>query len=64
MSMAIIDEDFLLAKDRATRLRELVLERGTSLSIFAFASVKALSRFTSKARDFHHIEGSALLSER
>jgi len=46
MSMAILDEDFLLAKDRAVRLRELVLERGTPLSIFAFASVKALSRFT------------------
>jgi haloalkane dehalogenase len=46
MSMAILDEDFLLAKDRALRLRELVLERGTPLSIFAFASVKALSRFT------------------
>jgi haloalkane dehalogenase len=46
MSMAILDEDFLLAKDRAVRLRELVLQRGTPLSIFAFASVKALSRFT------------------
>ena len=46
MSMAILDEDFLLAKDRATRMRELVLARGTPLSIFAFASVKALSRFT------------------
>ena len=46
MSMAILDEDFLLAKDRALRLRELVLARGTPLSIFAFASVKALSRFT------------------
>ena len=46
MSMAILDEDFLLAKDRASRMRELVLARGTPLSIFAFASVKALSRFT------------------
>ncbi len=46
MSLAILDEDFLLAKDRAIRLRELVLERGTPLSMFAFASVKALSRFT------------------
>jgi haloalkane dehalogenase len=46
MSMAILDEDFLLAKDRAVRMRELVLQRGTPLSIFAFASVKALSRFT------------------
>ena len=46
MSLAILDEDFLLAKDRATRMRELVLARGTPLSIFAFASVKALSRYT------------------
>ncbi len=46
MSMAILDEDFLLAKDRAMRMRELVLKRGTPLSIFAFASVKALSRYT------------------
>ncbi len=46
MSMAILDEDFLLAKDRAIRLRELVLARGTPISVFAFASVKALSRFT------------------
>jgi haloalkane dehalogenase len=46
MSLAILDEDFLLAKDRALRLRELVLERGTPISAFAFASVKALSRFT------------------
>jgi radical SAM superfamily enzyme YgiQ (UPF0313 family) len=46
MSMAILDEDFLLAKDRTVRLRELVLERGSPLSIFAFGSVKALSRYT------------------
>jgi len=46
MSMAILDEDFLLAKDRATRMRELVMARGTPLSIFSFASVKALSRYT------------------
>jgi radical SAM superfamily enzyme YgiQ (UPF0313 family) len=46
MGMAIIDEDFLVARDRAVRLRELVQEHGRPLSIFAFASVKALSRFT------------------
>jgi haloalkane dehalogenase len=46
MSLAIIDEDFLLVKDRAMRLRELVLQRGTPISMFAFASVKALSRYT------------------
>ncbi len=46
LGLAIIDEDFLIARDRATRLRELVLERGKALSIFAFATVKALSRMT------------------
>ena len=46
MSLAILDEDFLLAKDRARRMRELVLARSTPLSMFAFASVKALSRYT------------------
>lgn len=46
MGMAIIDEDFLVARDRAVRLRELILERGRPLSIFAFATVKALSRLT------------------
>ena len=46
MSLAIIDEDFLVARDRATRLRELVLAGGKALSIFAFATVKALSRMT------------------
>jgi radical SAM superfamily enzyme YgiQ (UPF0313 family) len=46
MGMAIIDEDFLIARDRAVRLRELILERGRPLSIFAFATVKALSRMT------------------
>ncbi len=46
MGMAIIDEDFLIARDRAVRLRELVLEHGRPLSIFAFATVKAISRMT------------------
>ncbi|HUY15675.1 MAG TPA: hypothetical protein VMX16_18905 [Terriglobia bacterium] len=46
MKLAILDEDFLIARDRATRLRELVQARGTPLSIFAFATVKALSRIT------------------
>ncbi len=46
MKIAILDEDFLIARDRATRLRELVQARGMPLSIFAFATVKALSRIT------------------
>jgi radical SAM superfamily enzyme YgiQ (UPF0313 family) len=46
IGMAIIDEDFLIARDRAVRLRELVQEHGKPLAIFAFATVKALSRIT------------------
>jgi len=46
MSFTILDEDFLVARDRAIRLRELVQARGTPLSIFAFATVKGLSRMT------------------
>ena len=46
MNLAIMDEDFLVAKDRATRLRELIQKRGTPVSIFAFGSVKSLSRLT------------------
>lgn len=46
MSFTILDEDFLVARDRARRLRELVQARGEPLSIFAFATVKALSRMT------------------
>lgn len=46
INLAIMDEDFLVAKDRAARLRELIQARGTPVSIFAFASVKSLSRLT------------------
>ncbi|MFB3921556.1 MAG: radical SAM protein [Terriglobia bacterium] len=46
MSLAIMDEDFLVVKDRAARLRELIQSRGRPVSIFAFGSVKSLSRFT------------------
>ena len=46
MSFTILDEDFLIARERANRLRELVQARGTPLSIFAFATVKALSKIT------------------
>ena len=46
MSFTILDEDFLVSRDRAARLRELVQARGKPLSIFAFATVKGLSRMT------------------
>lgn len=42
----IIDEDFLLNKKRAMEFRAAVMESGKTLSIFAFASVKALSQYT------------------
>ena len=42
----IIDEDFLLNKKRAMEFRECVLRSGRTLSIFAFASVKAISQYT------------------
>jgi len=46
LSFTILDEDFLVARDRAVRLRELVQARGRPVSIFAFATVKSLSRLT------------------
>ena len=42
----IIDEDFLLNKKRAMEFRECVMKGGKTLSIFAFASVKAISQYT------------------
>jgi haloalkane dehalogenase len=46
MSMVILDEDFLLNRKRALELRDCVLAGGKALSIFCFASVKALSQYT------------------
>jgi haloalkane dehalogenase len=42
----ILDEDFLLNKQRAMEFRECVLQSGKRPSIFAFSSVKAISQFT------------------
>jgi len=42
----IIDEDFLLNKKRAMQFRDCVMKSGKTLSIFAFASVKAISQYT------------------
>ncbi|MDO8545247.1 MAG: hypothetical protein Q7S40_32805 [Opitutaceae bacterium] len=42
----ILDEDFLLNKKRAMEFRECVIKGGRKLSIFAFASVKAISQYT------------------
>ncbi len=41
----IIDEDFLLNKQRAMQFRDCVLKGGKPLSIFAFSSVKAISQY-------------------
>lgn len=46
MSFTILDEDFLVHPERAAQLRQRVQERGHPLSIFAFATVKALSRMS------------------
>ncbi len=42
----ILDEDFLLNKKRAMEFRDCVVNSGKTLSIFAFASIKALSQYT------------------
>ncbi|HXH94576.1 MAG TPA: hypothetical protein VNN25_23565 [Thermoanaerobaculia bacterium] len=46
MSMVILDEDFLLNRSRALELRDCVVAGGKALSIFAFASIKAISQYT------------------
>jgi len=46
MGIVILDEDFLLDRRRALAFRDCVVEGGVPLSIFAFASVRALSRYT------------------
>lgn len=46
MSIVILDEDFLLNRKRALEFRQCVLEDGRPLSIFAFASIRALSQYT------------------
>jgi len=46
MSIMIMDEDFLLNKRRAMEFRDCVVEAGKAISVFCFASVRALSRYT------------------
>ncbi|NOS99485.1 MAG: radical SAM protein [Phycisphaerales bacterium] len=46
MKITILDEDFLLNKHRAREFAEAVHESGRTLSIFCFASVRALSQYT------------------
>ena len=46
ISILIIDEDFLLNRRRAMEFRDCVLHGGKPLSVFVFASIKALSQYT------------------
>jgi haloalkane dehalogenase len=46
MSIAILDEDFLLNRARAMEFRDCVRDGGRPLSVFAFASVKAISQYS------------------
>lgn len=46
MNIMIMDEDFLLNRERAMEFRDCVIEGGKPISVFCFASVRALSRFT------------------
>ncbi len=44
--LLILDEDFLLNRQRAMEFRDCVLQGGRALSIFVFSSVKAISQYT------------------
>ena len=46
MSVVILDEDFLLNRKRAMELRDCVIAGGRAVSIFCFASIKALSQYS------------------
>ncbi len=46
ISLVVLDEDFLLNKRRAMEFRDCVMREGATLSIFAFASIRALSQYS------------------
>ncbi len=46
MSIVVLDEDFLINKKRALEFRDCVQKGGRPLSLFVFASVRAISQFT------------------
>ena len=48
MSFTILDEDFLLNKRRADEFKACVQEAGRPLSIFCFASLRALAQYTTQ----------------
>ena len=45
LAILVLDEDFLLNRRRAMEFRDCVLRGGKPLSIFVFASIRALSRY-------------------
>jgi len=45
ISIIILDEDFLLNRKRAMEFRDCVMRAGKPLSIFAFASIRAISQY-------------------
>jgi hypothetical protein len=46
MNILVIDEDFLLNRKRALEFRDCVQNAGTPLSVFVFASIRAISQYT------------------
>jgi len=46
MSFVVLDEDFLLNRRRAMEFRDCVLEGGRPISLFVFASLRAISQYT------------------
>jgi radical SAM superfamily enzyme YgiQ (UPF0313 family) len=48
MSIVVLDEDFLLNKKRAMEFRDCVLAGGKAISMFVFASIRAISQYTTE----------------
>ncbi|MBI3845696.1 MAG: cobalamin B12-binding domain-containing protein [Planctomycetes bacterium] len=46
MNILVIDEDFLLNRKRAMEFRDIVQKDGRPLSVFVFASIRAISQYT------------------
>lgn len=46
MAVVVLDEDFLLNKKRAMEFRDCVLRSGRPISMFVFASIRAISQYT------------------
>jgi len=57
VQFTVLDEDFLLNKERALEFRDLVLKSGRTFGLFAFASVRALSQYTTDQLSEMGIDG-------